>query len=352
MLRDNDLHDEIFDLLMEHGADVAAQTIEGYTPLHYCVATPLPNMDMMVRMLDVADQQWRDRLAREERERTGQVDLDSDVLIRRASGVHADASVRSGLQTPNSTGTAEAVESAQPWQCTRCSHTNQPENRGACTACGVVPAKWFLSLEREAHRPLDMTTVYGETITSMAIKAGLRERVAVLLKYGPDLNRPDDQGCTMLMYAVKRNRLDLIRMVLAYGADIHAANYHGETALTFARDLSLENDDDILMMLTDAAGDLSWNRLRLGWMVPESEQLVSEQAQFEYRRLERMQGSRGSKVRKASRAKSRRRREGTGFKFDFDYGPYFGDGVGRGGVVKTESEKDVAGMFFTRASRG
>ena len=60
----------------------------------------------------------------------------------------------------------------------------------------------------------------------------------------------------------------------------------------------------------------------------------------------------GSKVRKASRAKSRRRREGTGFKFDFDYGPYFGDGVGRGGVVKTESEKDVAGMFFTRASRG
>ena len=109
----------------------------------------------------------------------------------------------------------------------------------------------------------------------------------------------------MLMYAVKRNRLDLIRMVLAHGANIHAANYHGETALTFARDLSLENDDDILMMLTDAAGDLPWNRLHLGWLVPESEQLVSENAQFVYRKLERMHGSRGSKVRKASRARSR-----------------------------------------------
>ena len=124
-----------------------------------------------------------------------------------------------------------------------------------------------------------------------------------------------------------------------------------ETALTFARDLSLENDDDILMMLTDAAGDLPWNRLHLGWLVPESEQLVSENAQFVYRKLERMHGSRGSKVRKASRARSRRRRNGAGLKFDIDYGPFFGDGIGEGEVVTTESDADLAARFFTRPSR-
>ena len=114
---------------------------------------------------------------------------------------------------------------------------------------------------------------------------------------------------------------------------------------------SAPDDDDILMMLTDAAGELSWNRLRLGWLMPESEQLVSENAQFVDRKLERMHGSRGSKVRKASRARSRRRKNGAGLKFDMDYGPFFGDGVGEGGVVVTETDADVAATFFTRASR-
>ena len=355
MLRDNDLHDEIFDLLMEHGADVAAQTIEGYTPLHYCVATPRPNMDMMVRMLDVADKQWENRLEERKREESGTCELDPDILIRRASMMSVDNHIMGAdvdLQEmstydPENGNDAKGTK----WRCTRCNHMNEASNRGACSACKVVPAKWFLSLERHNHRPLDMTTVYGETCTSMAIKAGLRDRVAILLKYGPNLNRPDDQGCTMLMYAVKRNRLDLIRMVLAYGADVNAANYHGETALTFARDLALENDDDIVMMLTDAAGDFEWKRLRLGWMIPESELQVSEQTQFEHRRMERMWGSKGSKVRKTSRAKSRRRRNGAGLKYDLDYGPFFGDGVGAGEVVKTETDADIASKFFTRASR-
>ena len=49
---------------MEHGAEVSAQTIEGYTPLHYCMASKLENTDMLVRMLDKADTQKdaRDRL--------------------------------------------------------------------------------------------------------------------------------------------------------------------------------------------------------------------------------------------------------------------------------------------------
>ena len=52
MMRDNTLHDEIFQLLMQHDANISAQTIEGYTPLHYCMASNLEQMDMMVQLLD------------------------------------------------------------------------------------------------------------------------------------------------------------------------------------------------------------------------------------------------------------------------------------------------------------
>ena len=66
------------------------------------------------------------------------------------------------------------------------------------------------------------------------------------------MNRPDETGDTMLMSAVKNNRLDLIQMLLKHGADANISNYYAETALTYARDLCLKNDDTILMMLTDA----------------------------------------------------------------------------------------------------
>jgi len=109
---------------------------------------------------------------------------------------------------------------AKKWICQKCNHSNPAGLHGVkvCGACRKVPSKWFLELELE-KRPIDMATVYGETLTSMAIKSGRRDRLALVLKYNPDMNRPDEEGDTMLMSAVKKNRLDLIQLLLKYGKE-------------------------------------------------------------------------------------------------------------------------------------
>ncbi len=337
MLRDNALHDEVFDLLMEHGADVAAQTIEGYTPLHYCLASPLPNMDLMDRMLAVADDQWRARMAGTPDD-TG-ADCASlgalAALVSEDGATVADMKTRTTTTTTTTNANANAnanansrEEAAKRWRCLKCNATN-PQGARVCGACGVVPARWYLDHERQ-RRPIDMKTVFGETVTSMSIKAGLRDRLMRLLPHKPDLNRPDELGYTMLMRAVNNNRLDLIQLLLAHGADATICNYHGESARTFAEDRALQNDDDILMYLRNAAGDEGgYAKARMWWHMPPLEWELSALAQATAEREQRRTGTGGSRVKLAAGARSRRRREGAPRKFDIDYGEWFGRDLDR-----------------------
>tara|TARA_B100000780_G_scaffold249551_1_gene195305 strand:- start:1065 stop:1961 length:897 start_codon:yes stop_codon:yes gene_type:complete len=261
---------------------------------------------------------------------------------------------------------------AKKWICQKCNHSNPAGLHGVkvCGACRKVPSKWFLELELE-KRPIDMATVYGETLTSMAIKSGRRDRLALVLKYNPDMNRPDEEGDTMLMSAVKKNRLDLIQLLLKYGKEEFAvlfelyilytknnqqhflthlffflfkffnsdiinisigangstSNYYSETALTYAQDRCLENDDDILMMLTDANGDLPYIKLNMRWQKPDDEWLVSEKVLHEQRILHRKKTNKGSKVKWNNQAKSKRRHgleHELPTKFQIDYGTWFG----------------------------
>ena len=336
MMRDNELHENIFNLLMEHNADVSAQTIEGYTPLHYCMASKLENTDMLVRMLDKADTQKnaRDRL----NGKNGEVTMDekySELSLQQLSRMSEELAFKKRkeeAQREEAQGEEETPPppppSAEKWVCQRCNHPNPGGAHGvkACGACCKVPSKWFLELERE-RRPIDMTTVYGATVASIAIKTGREDRLALVLRYSPDLNRPDEEGDTMLMSAVKNNRLDLIKLLLEHGADGSTANYFSETALTYAQDLCLENDDDILMMLTDANGDLPWMRLRMRWMRPEVEWNISNMVLHQQRLLHRKETGKGSLVKWSDHAKSKRRRgleHEIPTKFNLDYGEWFG----------------------------
>ena len=177
MMRDNKLHDQIFALLLKHDASVSAQTIEGYTPLHYCMASPLENMDMMTALLDKADAQKERERARDGTSDTvtqneqyqerslAQLSKMSDVLVGGGSGEG-----KKGV---------EAKEEQVAWKCQSCNHPNHGGK--ICAACNKVPSKWFLELE-QLQRPIDMTTVYGETITSMAIKSGREDRLQLVLK--------------------------------------------------------------------------------------------------------------------------------------------------------------------------
>ena len=126
-------------------------------------------------------------------------------------------------------------------------------------------------------------------------------------QYGPDMNRPDETGDTMLTSAVKNNRLDLIQMLLKHGADASISNYYAETALTYARDLCLENDDTILMMLTDAQGDLPWIKYNMKWQIPDDQWNISAKVLHEQRLHHRRSTNKGSLIKMKSQARSKRR---------------------------------------------
>jgi len=328
MMRDNTLHDEIFQLLMKFDANVAAQTIEGYTPLHYCMASSLENMDMLELMLNKADEQKERFMKQQNKNMT---------VDEKYHGRSLEQLAKNAEQVALEQRTEERIElgveqNGEPiqvsWTCQKCQHTNPGGVHGVkiCGACRKVPSKWYLELELE-HRPIDMTTVYGETLTSMAIKSGRRDRLEIVLKHQPDMNRPDESGDTMLMSAVKNNRLDLIQLLLQYGANGNECNYYSETALTYAKDLCLENDDDILMMLTDANGDLPWIKLNMRWMIPEDEWNVSRLVLHEQRVLERKRTNKGSLIKWKCKSKSKRRvglEHQLPTKFNIDYGTWFG----------------------------
>jgi hypothetical protein len=121
------------------------------------------------------------------------------------------------------------------------------------------------------------------------------------------MNRPDETGDTMLTSAVKNNRLDLIQMLLKHGADASISNYYAETALTYARDLCLENDDTILMMLTDAQGDLPWIKYNMKWQIPDDQWNISAKVLHEQRLHHRRSTNKGSLIKMKSQARSKRR---------------------------------------------
>jgi hypothetical protein len=163
------------------------------------------------------------------------------------------------------------------------------------------------------------------------------------------------------------------------GADSTISNYYSETALTYAEDLSLKNDDDILMMLTDSQGELPWikhskhffnsfifklftNFLQIifffsffsfsffsfsfsffffstgmKWHIEEDQWKISEKVLHEERLHFRRSTNKGSMIKFHSRSKSKRRLNipvisGTNnntnnkMKFNIDYGSWFGEG--------------------------
>ena len=389
MMRDNALHDEIFELLMAHDASICAQTIEGYTPLHYCMITELENMDMLVRMLDKADLQkerlnkisglhgvaeqttnekYRERslsqlskmseaLLVERDTEQGNAERDGNAMKQEKSiehkkenGTAAAATEKKNpdIQKEDGAGAGEGVVPAPKWICQSCNHSNTGGKNGSkmCGACSKVPSKWFLELEK-LHRPIDMTTVYGETITSMAIKSGQEDRLKIVLEYHPNMNRLDDTGDTMLMSAVKHNRLDLIEMLLNHGADSQIKNYYAESALTYAEELCLENDDNILMMLTDEQGDLPYVKYKMKWQIPKEQWQISEKVLYEQRLHDRRSTNKGSLVKWKSKSKSKRRlgipvvhvhtksKQQMTMKFDTDYGWWFGQGSSSSSIFES-----------------
>jgi ankyrin repeat protein len=177
----------------------------------------LDNEDMMIKMLNKADEQKKklDEVRDMMNNKKNDDEFYQDRSLTQLSNM-CDLFVSNKIHSATEKKKEEGEESK--WTCQSCNHTNKGGKDGtkSCGACNKVPAKWFLELERDL-RPVDMRTVYGDTITSMAIKSGREDRLQLILKYKPNMNRIDNEGDTMLMSAVRNNRLDLIQMLLKYG---------------------------------------------------------------------------------------------------------------------------------------
>ncbi len=69
----------------------------------------------------------------------------------------------------------------------------------------------------------------------MAVVADQAVNIALLHKYGVDINQADSRGYTPLMWASMDGRLKAARKLIEYGADVHARSKDGLTALMYAQ---------------------------------------------------------------------------------------------------------------------
>ena len=85
-----------------------------------------------------------------------------------------------------------------------------------------------------------------------------------LLDAGADFNAIDSDDWSVLMIAVSQTSVNAVKMLLDKGVNIHAKNYRGETALMFAANRPLLNNDtnayaklQILQLLIDAGANVN-----------------------------------------------------------------------------------------------
>lgn len=74
----------------------------------------------------------------------------------------------------------------------------------------------------------------GKTALIWAVLNHNKKLVDLLLEYGADPNKIDNEGNSSLMYAVLENDSALVKRLLIYNADLNQRNKKGRTALHWA----------------------------------------------------------------------------------------------------------------------
>jgi uncharacterized protein len=87
--------------------------------------------------------------------------------------------------------------------------------------------------------------------TTNLMRVSSKETCFLLLNYGADVNRKDNQGETALMIAVKMSNAEIVEALLQRGADINLSNNQNKTALDIAKS---NNDEIMLSLLLSAEG--------------------------------------------------------------------------------------------------
>lgn len=105
----------------------------------------------------------------------------------------------------------------------------------------------------------------GESILHLAIREGDEFLVQLLINNGANINNPDNNGTTPLMYAIYLNYTNMVIALLDHGAKIELKDKDGSTALHYASD---RNRKDLVELLLDRGADI--NAVREDGLTPLS----------------------------------------------------------------------------------
>ena len=214
-------HVEVARMLVEHGADVAAQTEHGVTPLHAASAMGQVEVARMLveRGADVATQNKYGETSLHAASQNGQVEV-ARMLVERGADVAAqtkDGDTPFHLALKN--GQVEVVH--------------------MLVECGADAA----TQNKHGETPLHLASQYGGV-----------EVARMLIERGADVVAQNNRGDTPLYLALQSGEVEVVHMLVECGADVAAQNKDGETPLHLA---SQEGEMEVACMLVERGADVA-----------------------------------------------------------------------------------------------
>lgn len=103
--------------------------------------------------------------------------------------------------------------------------------------------------------PVDVTDKYSQALLVKALKSNNMEWTELLLNGGAEVNLPDSNGNTPLIWALSADlKIEMIELLVSHGANVNQINYDGLSAL----DTAINNADAVVVdCLISHGADLS-----------------------------------------------------------------------------------------------
>lgn len=210
-------HKDAVSLLLDHGAQVDAQSNDGLTALGFAAAA-------------------------------GHLDIVTMLSQHRAKVGHVDSSGRCVLVLAAQRGRQEVLRfllTSADWNCTACCGQRGASRAQALQQALIAGASmghseivsFLLELSEEDEDRPDINTcdsLWGETALTAAAGSGRLAVCRLLLDQGAAVEKSNRRGAAALFSSVRRGHWQVVEMLLSCGAEVNMVDQQGRTALMTA----------------------------------------------------------------------------------------------------------------------